>query len=256
MCEKADRTPLGMSGLRPSGKKCDIPLKGFKVTISTKLDVSDQTINLLTKWCKKEAMHHIVVEYGKSGVKHVHALVCCEFPKIKRNIADHIWKKYVRDCNEGGNVQKHAVRVDVLYDNKWYLEYLRKEDHHEVISTNYDPERESNYYPEGGVKEQLEEIQASYTRNNFWTDLANEFKEWYLGKHHNVRPDHYGVEHVHEFYHTKMLVDRTLPDVADDRRRRQNVKYLWMLINQITLPGFEDRKYYASHNGPTMDFSG
>jgi hypothetical protein len=243
-----------MSGNPASGKK-DIPLRGFKVTISTKFDVSDVTIKKFVNWVKKgTVMHHIVSEHGSSGTKHLHALLCYERPRVKADIQEYVWKHHVRDHNEGANVGKYAVRVDVLYDDKWHSEYLSKEVTHEVISSEYDATAESEYYPAPGVKEELEGIAAHYARSDFWGDLATKFKEWYAERHHNIIPNMYAITSVHEFYFSLMFVERTVAIVSDDRRRRQNVYCLWLLVNQITAPSYEDRKYYHSHHGNVVDF--
>lgn len=236
-------------------KSKDIPLKGFKITISTKFDVSDETIQVFTKWAKKATMHHIVLEHGSSGTKHLHALVCYENSKIKRNIQDFVWRHHVKNFNEGNNIQKYAVRVDVLYDSHWIEEYLKKEANYVVHSTNYDAQRESDYYPEPGVKEALESLQTAFARSDYWGDLATKFEEHYLPKHHNIRPAQYPIEAIHEFYFGLMFAERSIPVISDDRRRRQNVYCLWLLVNKITSPSYEDRKYYASHDGPVCDFS-
>lgn len=239
----------------PSSGKTDIPLKGFKITISTKFDVSEQTIKMFTKWAKKATMYHIVAEHGATGTKHLHALLCYDEPKIKRNLQDYIWRHHVKGHNEGANIQKYAVRVDVLYDNRWHAEYLSKEADHEVITSEYDAEKESEYYPESGVKESLEELKTHFARSDFWGDLAKKFETWYLEQHHFIRPTTFNIEHIHKFYATMMFVDREIAIIADDRRIRQNVYCLWKLVNKITDPGYEDRKYYATHDGPVCDFS-
>lgn len=240
----------------PASSKTDIPLKGFKVTISTKYDVSDTTVSRFTKWAKKATMYHIVAEHGSSGTKHVHALLCFNEPKVKRVLQDYIWKHHVKDHNDGVNIQKYAVRVDVLYDDKWHSEYLSKECNHEIIASSYDATKESEFYPESGVKEQLEGISAHYARSDFWGELATKFKEYHASRHHFIVPDMYAIVDVHEFYFRLMFVDRSIAIVSDDRRRRQNVYCLWLLVNKITFPSYEDRKYYATHDGPVLDFNG
>lgn len=244
----------------PSSVKTDIPLKGFKVTISTKFDVSDLTISKFTKWAKKADMHHIVAEHGASGTKHIHALLCFKEPKVKRMLADYIWRHHVKLHNEGANIQKYAVRVDVLYDNKWHDEYLSKESTHEVISSEYDADNESEYYPIPGVKEELEGLTVRNARSNFWDDVISKLKTWWSNRHPERDIDtfdwgSFNVEQVHKFYMESMFAGR-LPHVSDDRRRRQNVNYLWMILTNHTDPSYEDRKYYASFHGSVCEFRG
>ncbi len=45
----------------------------------------------------------------------------CRVPTTKRNVQDTLWKKFKE--SHAVSVQKHTIRVVVLYDDRWIREY-------------------------------------------------------------------------------------------------------------------------------------
>lgn len=239
-------------------KNTDVKLKCFKVTISTKYDVSDETVAKFSKWCQKNTtMHHMVIEKGDTNVKHIHALLCIEKGYVKRHLQDYVWKHFVRDFNEGC-IARYAVRVDVNYDDKWYNDYLRKESDVEIVSTNYDASHEGKFYPSA---EEQEYFQACASVNSacdpWYADHELKFKEWWLERRdgNRFKPPPHGAD-VHEYLLDCMYVQRTMKPIADERRRRQLAASLARYVTKDAKNNYEDRKYFASLEGPVVDFHG
>lgn len=242
--------PLGLSGTSKSGRKVSIKLRGFKLTVSVKGDLSPVTIEKITKWARKSTdMHHVVVEKGDNLRDHLHALLCFEQGRLKTSLQDDIYKRFVKPYNEG-TIQKFAVRVDVLYDSTWYEEYLRKEEEHRVESTSYDVLKEPCYYPTKEEQALLQDI-ASKPRvvDEFYAKLATDYLDYVKLRPNPTRKD------ALEYLYDRMYVTQSMRVVADVRRVRQMSTAIYRFAHKDKTLDFEDRKFLASEYAPTHDFN-
>lgn len=238
-----------------SVKRPDILLKGFKITLSFKTDCTEDDDEVLIKWLEKKAdMWHVVAEHGTTGKRHLHALMCRKTPTAKRSIQDTLWKKFKESHSD--SVQKYAIRVDVLYDDRWYREYLSKEDTHVLLSSKYDASLEHEYYATAEQQVQLQSIvTVSELVDPFYGDLAEKFTEWFKGRFNGVSVE-ISRTHCVEFLYWRMYVSKTMKVIADDRRRLQMAFALYRYVTKDMALDFEDRKACASKDGPVFDFRG
>lgn len=240
-------------------KAKDIKLNAFKLTISTKYDISQTTVDLFAKWAQKRAtMHHVVLETGSSGVKHLHALLCFQDGYIKRNLEDYVWRQFVQNHNEE-STKIVSTRADVLYDDRWIMEYLSKEEDAVVVSSDYDAAREGEFYPDQATQEHLQTV--ALVNSSCDTVFADHEQRYWIF-HRSVLHPGPGTGGLctpttcFQYYLWRMNCERTMRVCTDERRNRQNGLGLYRYITKDYNPGFEDRKYYASYEGPVMDFRG
>jgi len=227
----------------------DLQLRGFKLTVSTKSPVTETDDKILVKYFEKNFdMYHVVAEHGSSGKRHLHALLCSEEPRVKRNLADAVWKK-IKD-RHGDSKQGIAVRVDVLYDNRWITEYLNKEATVEQIGSNYDPDRESDFYPSDELQDALQAIAASSDASDpYYSDLASKFSTYW-----GQRPGAPLRGDCIKFLQHRMFVMKDMRVIRDPRVINQIGVALWRYITADDSLDFEQRKYCASLEGPVMNF--
>lgn len=237
----------------------DIPLRAFKLTYSVPGDISEQSVGLIKRWAEKNAdMHHLVIERGESGKKHLHGLVCLPKAIIKRNVQDDHWKRFIKPFHPDAK-QRCAVHVDVLYNSVWRDEYLKKEADHVVVSTDYDDERSSEYYPDQATQDRLQAIAAaSGASDTFYASHAVSFQAWFDGEYHSEPGPRVAITIAHgiEYFYYRMHVAKDMQVMIDERRIRQMGHALYRYVTSSKELSFEDRKYVASCDGPAMDFRG
>lgn len=250
---------LGLSVKKMSVKKRernDFPLRGYKLTVSTKFDVSDETVGRIVKYVKKNAeMAYVVIERGDSGVRHLHALLCLKKEICKRNLEDYVWRHFVSSCNEGCQ-QKWAVRADVLYDSGWRDWYLSKEEGREVIYEDFDDGKIEQFYPSSEIQARLQAIRdVNNASDSYIAGHADRFKEW--NKREGPGPSR-DVTRARclEYFYWRMYGEKDMKVVMDPRRVRQMAGSLYRYVTSDLSLDFEDRKWVASHDGPVFDFRG
>jgi len=129
--------------------------RSFLLTISTKDDLSVEAQSSVLKWIQKGTeMHHVVIEYGASGKRHLHAVLLYKSDREARKIQENLWARHVQP-HHSDSIGRIAVKVQVCPGNDWYSTYLKKEHDVEVLSTNYDPSKAESYFPTPEVQELL-----------------------------------------------------------------------------------------------------
>lgn len=245
-------------------KKDDLKFTGWKLTISTKFDIHDETVERVKKWAHKTChMYWIVLERGESGVKHLHALMCRKEEAMKYSLHDHVWKHYVRPFNEEC-VGVKAVKFDILYNAEWSTWYLSKEEDHELVDKNYDVALESDYY---ATQEQqailIRERDINASCDPFYARHKERFLEWNRRDTNGPGVDVGGynsypvtTQRCIEYFYWRMFVDKSMKVISDARRVRWLGRALERYVTADNVADFEDRKFCASLNGPVFDFSG
>lgn len=237
-------------------KPNDLRFKGWKLTVSTKFDVSDDTVSRIVKFCENTCnMYWVVLERGESGVKHLHALMCRKEEVSKYNLHDNIWKRYVKPYNEEC-IGSKAVRCDILYNNEWSSWYLSKEPDHELCAKVYDVEFESEYF---ATEEQqtvlVRERDINASADPFYARHQECFLEW--NERDTPGPANpVTTQRCIEYFYWRMFVDKSMKVMSDARRVRWLGRALERYITGDNVADFEDKKFCASLHGPVFDFSG
>lgn len=236
----------------------DLKLRSYKVTLSTKYDIADRTVEKFVNWVRNNAeMHYTVIERGKSGVRHLHSLVCFTVGKARRNLADYFWRHHVKPFNEGCE-QHAAVDVSINSDDRWISEYLLKEADVEVKSNDYDRAREAEFYPTVEQQEILQVFVGSRTAvDSFYAEHAGFFTLWFrdnVARHQDVAAA--TTAHCLQYFYHRMHVSKDMRVMSDPRRVRQQAQALARYVTSDSRLNFEDRKYCAAEHGPVMDFNG
>jgi len=132
-----------------------LPTRAFLLTISTKGDISDLCIKAVVKHIKATTEQaYAVTEHGESGKLHLHAVLLYKDSRCSKKIQDNVWQRMVKPFHPD-SIGKVAVKVQVCPGNKWYDEYLQKEQDVEILVDTYDRETSHEFFPTAAVQEAL-----------------------------------------------------------------------------------------------------
>lgn len=155
-------------------------IQAFKITLSFKTDVTKEMQKWVVGYLQRQTEYrYIVTELDKSGKVHLHA--CCIWNKETRgdNIKETIWNygylKYQKDQSK----KKFCIMINVMYDDKWYQEYLRKDSNRVVLENVWEqPEVIGKYYPTKEIQEACKAIGEANKSSNANRDMCQAFQEW------------------------------------------------------------------------------
>lgn len=215
----------------------DMKFRGFKLTLSPKGDIDQEAVKYVHKYVQTNCKYaYVVLEHGESGQRHLHALLLYAFPKTKRNIHDY----FVRQCMKKyhpDSVMAVAVRVDILYDNKWRMEYLSKEVDRTVIYDKYNDDEESEFY---ATPEQQKELQDILSFNNasdsYYAEHAHRADEYLRGE--GLRPTE---ANCFQYFQWRMFGNKDMRVIEDSRRVMQKAIALSKYIRGVSVPSENER---------------
>ena len=124
------------------------------ITISPKEDISDERVELFVKWTNKHGRYfRVITEKTEQVKRHLHSIIVFKAPKRKDWIKVSL-KALLNMTTEEYNAFKsfrfsRGAKVEAIhtaYDDKYYSEYLNKDDLEEVILDNWDPDAVHEYY--------------------------------------------------------------------------------------------------------------
>lgn len=207
-----------------------LKVRTYKITISPKGDVSDECLAKIKKQCEKHLYAYAVVERGTSGQRHCHIALCGHKEKQLKHWKEP-WSELVMKCHKD-SIKHIACKANVMYDNKWYEEYLNKEEDREIIYDRYNPENIAAYFPSQEVQDKLQAI-STHNRTSD-KHMADHEARWI---EHNGDDSSY--ESACEYLLYRMNVKRDMQVMIDHRRLCQLAYALYMYRNKITTPNAE-----------------
>jgi len=224
--------------------------RAFLLTVSVKGDLSPECQDGLVKYLTKYTfMHHVVIEHGESGKRHLHACFIFKDSRHKAKIQSNVWDRHVKPFHPD-SISRYAVKVQVCPGNDWYTEYLRKEQNVEVLATNWDPEAAKDHFPTQQVQEALQSksklasVAAPHIKARVveWT-ASSEFENT--------------VEGAIEYLQHRMYVCEDMVPISDQRKLVEKATMFYKYRNQITKPN-ERERFLAKQmfDGPSYDVPG
>lgn len=212
----------------------------FKCTISVVGDISEQCVTAMKKYMKTAcAFAYGVVEHGKTGKAHLHALLVYDTAMHGKKLQENINKRYVKQQGHPEAKNGLATVVTVQYDHDWYDEYLKKETGVQVIYDKYDRDVVSGFFPTKEVQAALQERANPkydpYKRLDecvaAWTEATPECESR-------------GINECHEFIFRRMFSSRLMEPIFDRRKLRDFVLLVWRMRNRYYAVDGEDEAYY------------
>lgn len=197
--------------------------RAYQLTISTKGDVSDQTVKSVKKWLTKKCQYvYAVIEYG-AGKKHLHAAMYFKDPQDKKNLRDYVWSKLVRPYHPD-SVGSIAVVIQVMPGDKWVKEYLHKEKDCEVLINDLplppedgghdDDETLNNFYP---TQEQQDALMAAkgkeFPGDKFLNAHELHYRKWLDDKGYQAST----IGNATQYWLWCVNFDRSMPRMRDSR---------------------------------------
>ena len=154
-------------------------IQSFKITMSFKTDVTKEMQNWTVGYLRKMTKYRFVVtELDKSGKVHLHA--CCIWNKETRgdNIKETLFKGYLK-YQKDQSIKKFCIMMNVLYDDNWYQDYLRKDPNRVILENVWgEPDELKQYYPPKEVQEACKAIGEANKSRNANLDMCTAFQEW------------------------------------------------------------------------------
>lgn len=236
-------SPLGSPGVRnpENTEKTSLKCHTFSLTLSPKDDITPVTIRDFCAYVQKRALHAFVcVEEGANGKRHLHSCLAFKTAIDRRNLHDYWAKRMVLEYE--GSIGRYACLVTVMYNHKWYDEYLRKGG--EIVYDNYDRDKVTELFPTMEQQAQLCEIKASSeVRVHVAYMLCDEWVE--------AEPSDSSYESAIRFIKHRMYVLRKPPLFIQERKLHEMCWCLYEMRNQLIEPTVADINY-ANHKTGNM----
>lgn len=221
-------------------------VQAYRVTLSPKFDVSEETEKKFLKWVQRSAdMGYVVAEHGSNGKRHIHALLLFPMKRQKHILQNYFWQNHVKKYHPD-SIEKIAVLVNAAYDFKWRDEYLQKEADCEVLFDKWDDDHASKYLPT--IEEQNALVEArdqtvkgrAFHDHRMWTEMAGHFKTWYVKNDFPMVPGTNSFnlcrpDHCLEYLNREML-DGRMVVMVDPRRRQEKACWLWRVVTGNAKP--------------------
>lgn len=200
--------------------------KSFLLTVSVKGDLSVESEEKVVKYLRKNTlMHHAVIEMGEHHRRHLHACFIYKEGCHKHKVQNNVWTRFVKPYHED-SIGKFAVKVQVCPGNKWYHEYLQKEQDVQVLSTNWDPSAAEEHFPTPAVQEALQ-AKASINKTACPAVEARVI-EWSTSSFENT------PEGAAMFIKHCMNVAKTMVPISDKRKLVEKARMYYEYRNGIT----------------------
>lgn len=210
------------------------------VTVSPKEDITKECQDRCVKELKKYSDAYCVLERGASGKLHLHAACCATTSKETKHWKEQwvaIMIKYHPDSNK-----KKGVDVRVMYDHRWYDEYLKKEQGVQVIYDKYNCENVGACFPTEEDQTKLQTISHKCVTGD--KHMAEHEERWI-----DYSPDDSSYESAVEYFKWRMNYQRDM-QVIRDKRHLCNFAYaLYEYRNKVFKPCVEEINHGARMSG-------
>lgn len=241
--QTSEAGPLGTASfLMPQ----ELETHAFQLTVSVKGDLSPECQEELVKFIRKNTvMHYIVIEFGESNRRHMHALLVYKAPRVSRKIQTNVWERFVKPYHSD-SLPRYAVKVQVCPGNDWYDEYLRKDGSREVLSDTWNREDACSYFPSQPVQEALMVTSKMSGVACPWLD--KDILAWSASTFENT------PEGALMFLKSRMFVEKNMVPIQDLRKRTEKAVMYWEYRNGVISPS--ERELFLLkqlQDGPAYD---
>lgn len=214
----------------------------FLLTISPKEPVTTECQNAVVNYARINCVYaYVVVETGRSGKLHLHAVLIYDSHKERKKLQENITNRLVRKNGHPEAKNGLAVKVQVCPGHKWYDEYLRKESGVVVRYDNYDRDAVTAYFPTEAVQEFLQ----THVRSSGAVDkhMAEHKRRWI-----EFSADG-SYESAIKYLKTRMYVLEDMVIIQDKRRLCQLAYALHEYRNQLVEPNAEELSHCSKMVG-------
>lgn len=191
---------------------------GFTVSTVEPITKDSETHAYIEEWVKGHEFGMAIIEKSKRGKLHAHGQVFLKTATTKDSIQKHFRKNILR-MNPLSN--KHAVDFSLAYNDDFINNYLEKDDFQWEIYRNLPcPEDTRQYYP---TEEEQAKVMAKHNAKDAYYHMLKEMwgdKELLASTHIECHTE------IAFWLYEQMFVERTIPTIPDDRKRKQTVKTL------------------------------
>jgi len=227
----------------------ELKTHAFQLTVSVKGDLSPDCQEELVKFIRKNTlMHYIVIEYGETSRRHLHALMVYKDPRHSRKIQTNVWTRFVQPYHSD-SLPRYAVKVQVCPGNKWYDEYLQKDGSREVLSDTWNRADAEAYFP---VREVQEALMATSKMSGVacpWID--KDIISWTASTFENTPVG------ALMFLKDRMFVKKNMVPIQDPRKLTEKALMYWEYRNSVVSP--TERQLFLLkqlQDGPSYDAPG
>lgn len=220
--------------------------RAFLLTVSTKGDISDDCQKALVKHIRSTTVHaYVVTEHGESGKLHLHAVLLYKEPRCSKILQSNVWERQVKKFHSD-SIGRIAVKIQVCPGNRWYDEYLQKEQDCSVLLDTYDREAALEYFPTEAVQESL---MATHKLKGFACAWLEQDTITWTGSSFENTP-----EGALMYLNHRMYVLKNMVPIADPRKITEKALMYWKYRNQVVSP--TERELFLLkqlQDGPSYD---
>lgn len=210
------------------------------ITISTKDDIKDAVVNRVVQWAKKKCSNaHIVVEHAPGGRRHLHAAVDVTEAAEGNDIIGYLWR-IVKEHHPDSQ-RRHAMNKHVMYDHRWYEQYLKKDEHVEVVYSKYDKAEVESHFPSAATQDALMEHVVQATADT--QSVADPFIDKLCIDWGEYESEDASFDSAIKFLKHSMYVARTMRCIQDPRRMGQLANTMWHYRNKRVVVDAKDREH-------------
>lgn len=194
----------------------------YRVTLSPRGDICDEMIKWFLKTYEK-CNKYVVCERGKSGQRHMHALI--QFPQKKRKRMFQTTLARQMKQFHPDSMAKYAIVINAAYNMDWFKEYLRKEvgvEHVDV--SDFDDEQFKAGLPDEATQEMLQNNKGRSTFGAYWLGHEARWREY--------EPNDPSYESACRYFQWRMFAQRDMEPISDRRRLAQNAYTLHCYRNR------------------------
>lgn len=202
--------------------------KSFLLTVSVKGDLSIECEEALVKYLRKNTlMHHVVIEHGASGKRHLHACFIFKRSQHRHKVENNLHERFVKPFH-ADSPQRFATKVQVCPGNDWYTSYLVKEQDVQVLSSTWDPATAVAHFPTQQVQEALQAKSKMASVSS--PHIEKRVAEWIASSFEN------SPEGSLRFLKHCMYVDKSMIPIADPRKLTEKAFMHYQYRNGVTDP--------------------
>lgn len=210
--------------------------RSYAITVRPRDGVTDDQVELVTKWIRKNCEYYRVVTEKTGSERHIHAGLILREARPRSNILQRFLQLFKNLTPTEKSVLRSGLKI--MYNWDFINNYLDKDDDTIVVAENL-PEAghmESFFPPKPSPK-----VTTSKKCSLYYHELE---ALWYA---HSTPGTDVNTERVRDFLFKCMYSLRCLPVIRDDKQIIQTARHLVRWLHRaksstIKLPPFEDEE--------------
>lgn len=211
--------------------------KSFSVTLRPSGGVTQDDIDMFMTFTERYAKYYYVITEKSSDERHIHAALYMNKERTTSAFNQQLKRIFQYSFQERGSIWKHAMSSHNMYNDDFYLKYLKEaneedgdkaDDDSVVIGNHVPPEEERwEYYQD------TEPRKATRTSGDpYFLKLEKLYYEYNPARDMTLPESQPTLQQLESFMCRMMYKERRLKVVTDSRKLRRLIKCLQQFIQK------------------------